>query len=207
MKIFVGFGYRPEDAWVRTLVFPMIQAFDSTVVTGERLWGEGLSEQINALIAGCDGFIGFLTRRDDLGQGRYNTHQWVVQEAASARQAGLKVLEVREEGVDPQLGMMFDLQRIRYTSDKRDACISELARVLIEWHSEFVVQPQVSPPEIISFIRRHRKDHLRCEATVLRDRKRLPPVLVEHIFVAGGEGWESPFTPVDALLFHFEKMT
>src|SRR5688500_16594393 len=124
MKIFVAFGYRPEDAWVKTLVIPMIQAFESEAVTGEKLWGLGLAQEITNLIADCSSMIAFMTKRDDAG----NTHPWVLQEAGAARQASIRVLEVWETGLKVQAAMNADTQRMSYDPAKRDECISEIAR-------------------------------------------------------------------------------
>jgi hypothetical protein len=226
MKIFVAFGYRPEDAWVKTLVLPMIEAFGTPPVTGEKLCGAGLSAQIDQLIASCDGFIGILTRRDPMADGKFTTHAWVVQEASIARARGSRVLEVRDVAIDPQLGINFDLQRIMLKPDSRDDCIAEIAKVLIEWNNEFTVQPHLLPPEAVALIRRDRE--AKCTAKVMRDMRNLPEVSVPHFRVSGGaqvmvknvrrgdmvqirvtardEVWESEFIPVDSLHVYLERI-
>jgi hypothetical protein len=226
MKIFVAFGYRPEDAWVKTLVIPMIQAFGSEAVTGETLWGGPLAGQINTRIRESHALIAFLTRRDVAG----NTHPWVLQEAGAARQANLKVLEVWETGLVDKPAMNADSPYINLDPTKRDECIAEIARALIEWHSSMnEVRPYLVPQDVLTEIRKMVSGgNVQCFATLMNGTRQRPAVPVQLIRDVGGTCvllenvrrgdmvqlkvvgpggiYESPFTPVNSLQITMEKL-
>lgn len=46
MRIFVGFGFNKRDAWIKQLVFPLIEAFDAEAVSGEELQGQSITEGV-----------------------------------------------------------------------------------------------------------------------------------------------------------------
>ena len=75
MKIFIGFGYRPEDDWIKELVFPLVQCFDAEIMSGEDLHGEIITEGVKNKIKKSDGLLAFLTPRDQLASGQFTTHQ------------------------------------------------------------------------------------------------------------------------------------
>jgi hypothetical protein len=61
----------------------------------------------------CDGLIAFLTRRDAADDEVVaRTHRWVQDEFMLALAAGIRVVEVRESGVDDQGGFAGNRQRI-----------------------------------------------------------------------------------------------
>jgi hypothetical protein len=95
MRIFVGFGFNERDRWVKDLVFPLIKAFGAEGVSGEELQGEQITDAVRRQIASCDALIGFVTRRDDLGNGRWSTHRWVTDELSHALPLKLLLLNDR----------------------------------------------------------------------------------------------------------------
>jgi hypothetical protein len=100
MRLFIGYGYNPRDKWIEELVFPLADAMDCQVVHGKVTYGDSLAPEVRSLLLGCDAMIGFLTRREQVGD-VWSTHRWVIEELASAF-GKISVVEVREEGVDPQ---------------------------------------------------------------------------------------------------------
>src|SRR5436309_7485029 len=99
MKVFVGFGFNPRDAWIRDFVFPLITAFGMDVEDGIELAGEVISDGVRQRIRASSALIGFTTQRDPNGQ-RWTTHRWVTDEISHALALGKPVLEVREVDVD-----------------------------------------------------------------------------------------------------------
>jgi hypothetical protein len=163
MRIFVGYHFDPQDQWVKDLVYPIIQAFGDDVVTGENLYGQGsLAEAVRNRIQKCDALIGFATRRDKK-DGYYATHRWVTDEISQGIAFKLKVVEVRENDVDPQEGIAAGCQYIAYNRAERDRCLVEVVKALGEWHRHNLVKLQLLPEEhvqqIISLLNH---PHLRC---------------------------------------------
>ena len=80
MKIFVAFGYNPRDSWIPDLIFPIIrEGFGSTVLTGEQTYTGTIPAVVSTKIQESDALIAFATRRDQLVNGLWTTHDWVKQ--------------------------------------------------------------------------------------------------------------------------------
>ena len=118
-------------------------------------------------IRSCDGLIGFATRRQEPGvpAGSNETHLWVVQELAVALGQGIRLLEVREDGLGGQKGILADRHRITYNPDKPMACLVDLAGALGEWHrtpkSEFLLIRDNLYRDLVAFI--DREDDFKCQ--------------------------------------------
>jgi hypothetical protein len=162
MKIFVGFGYNDRDLWVKNMVIPVVEAFDVEVLTGEEIYGEELTEGVRETIKKADAVIGFLTRRGaPSSEGVWDTHRWVSDELLFAKTCGLKVLEVRETGVNSQGGMLGDLQRITYDENKLAECIVELVKAIGKWRRGANIRFQLLPQNFSDEIYPH-LSNLRC---------------------------------------------
>lgn len=142
MNLFVGFHFAPEDAWVRELVLPLVGAFGFDAVTGEEMYGHQLTNEVIQRIKGSCGLLGFVTRR---GNDSERTHRWVTDELASAVTAGIKVLEVREVGLDDQRRLLGDRQHIEYDPQRPAHCLVQLAAALGQWAKE----PAPTPVRVI----------------------------------------------------------
>jgi hypothetical protein len=168
MRLFVGYGYNPRDQWIEELVFPLAEALGCQIVHGKAMYGDNLAQEIKDLLQTSDAMLGFLTRREKSGE-QWTTHRWVIEEIASAFGV-IPVVEVRENGVDPQSGMVAGLQRIEYFEGQRDKCLIEIAqaisriRDMIE-HRVFRLEPM----EFTSLFRALiKKPGLRCSYRVMR---------------------------------------
>jgi hypothetical protein len=227
MKIFVGFGYNPRDAWIRQLVFPLIRAFGAEVVTGEDVYGQAMTvgDAVKRRIEESDGLIGFLTRRDE----QWPTHVWVIQELNHAWSIKLPFVEVRETSVPPQLGVLAEYPRINYEKAKRDRCLIDLATVIGSWSRSVPVVLKLLPEDLVRelrpFVHRH---NLRCRYQV-RDRGRdLPEVetpivpmigglfidvrrgsrdsLIRVIVEANDKIWQSDYQPIDSVSIKLDEI-
>src|SRR5579859_1530256 len=134
MKIFVGYGYNERDQWVERLVFPIIEAMGDEVVSGKDLYGQPITGAVGVRIKESNAVIGFTTRRDQLANGGWTTHQWVKDELLHGLNCNLPIVEVREQGVQDQEGMLGGLQRIAYEEAQRDLLMVELVRAISRWH-------------------------------------------------------------------------
>lgn len=128
MQLFIGYGYNPRDAWVEELVFPLVETLGWDVVHGKATYGGEIAPELKTMLLSCDAMIGFLTRRDPTGE-VWSTHRWVIEELACGF-GQLPAVEVREEGVDPQNGMLAGMQRIQYKESERDKCLVQIAQAL-----------------------------------------------------------------------------
>lgn len=163
MRIFVAFGYNPRDSWIEQMVFPIVEAFGSEVLTGEEMQGEQLSQGVLERINNSDALVAFTTRRDELKNGTWTTHKWVQQELSAAIAKPILVVEVREKDVDPQVGVDGDRQRINYEEAKRDECLVEIVKTIGRWHENLFVDLQLMPKEFIDDVKPLLKHpHLKC---------------------------------------------
>lgn len=133
MNIFIGFGYNSNDQWIKDLVFPLVQSFDATVVTGEDLHGEIISQEVANRIKRADGILAFLTPREAMMSGRFTTHQWVRDELITAIENKIPAVEIREVSVDSQGGIAGDRQRIEFSINDKAKLLVTLAKKLSEW--------------------------------------------------------------------------
>jgi hypothetical protein len=102
MNLFVSYAFNDDNRWIEELAIPLIRAFGFDVLTGRHMEGDIIVESVDARMRECRGCIGFTTRRDPLADGKFSTHQWVLDELAVARALKLTVVEVREDGVQVQ---------------------------------------------------------------------------------------------------------
>jgi hypothetical protein len=186
MRVFIAYAYRESDRWIEELVFPLVQAFGGVVVTGGALQGEQVSEGVRREIEGCDGLIAFLTRRDPAGPGRSTTHRYVVEELATAREKRVNVVEVREEGVDPQPGMLGDLQHITYDETRREDLLVELATVLGRWSRALPTLMLLPGPVVDEIFPLLSKPDFTCECTFLQRGREQAPETISIVPMGGG---------------------
>lgn len=105
MNIFMAFSYREEDKALASYVERLFASQLVKPITGERLGGEQLTQEVQKRIAGSDALVALLTHRDQLQAGGWTTHQWVIDELAWARTNGKRAIAIVEDGVN--LGGMF----------------------------------------------------------------------------------------------------
>jgi hypothetical protein len=222
MRIFVAYGYRDRDQWVKDLVFPIVEAFGDTVVTGEELAGEVITDAVRRKIQSADALIAMATRREEAGAGRWSTHRWVLDELSYALANRKKVVEVRETGVDEQGGIAGDRQRIMYDEAARDRCLVSIVKTLGNWHRENLVQVRLGPEkECETFAQRYKSNLFKCTYRLLVNNQEgeeqpaqitprqgalyvlLPNVPVQadiQIQIVDGETvWRSDYEPADVV--------
>ncbi len=202
MRIFVGYGYNDLDRWVEELVFPIIEAFDVEVVSGQEGHGQIISEVVRNQIYNCDALIAFTTRREQLEDGRWTTHRWVTDEWATALNQGLPLVEVRAIGVADQGGLVRDRQRIDYTESSRDKCLVELVKVIGTWkRREHSVMLQLSPQEFVSEVRPFiRRPSFRCTYILLEGSRESEEHDMRVIPIKGGLFTQVKGIPREALI-------
>jgi hypothetical protein len=203
MKLFVAYGYNARDQWVKDLVIPIAQAFRIEVVTGEQTYGGTIPQAVLRKIQTSDAVIAFTTQRDQMANGDWTTHHWVLQEMAAAMANGRPVVEVRELGVDPQAGMQQGLQRIDYDEKNRELCLIKIAEALGNLRFSAVVEVQLLLPvndlEFIGPLARQ-SGQLSCSYTYKDGSYRSPPYPTEVEAIKGGLFITVRDLPVEALI-------
>ena len=153
MKIFVGYGYNPRDQWIEELAIPLIQTFDFSVVSGKGLESGVLRDEVTARIEGARAAVGFATRRDEKLDGHWTTHRWVSDELTYADSLGRRTLEIRENGVEDQVGLRDGIGRLHFDGESRETLLVALAKVMQRWRRELQqVRLQLLPAGIQSKI-------------------------------------------------------
>jgi hypothetical protein len=201
MRIFVAYGFNERDRWVETFVFPIIQAFDDEVLTGEELHGDQITDAVRRKIQQADALIGFTTRREQLADERWTTHRWVTDEISHALALGRPVVEVRENGVDEQGGIAGDRQRIPYTESQRDRCLVELVKAIGGWHRERSVQLKLLPEDFTqAAFPLLRNPRLRCSYRLLVDGDESDEFPTRILPITGGLFLRARGVPPEALI-------
>lgn len=98
-KIFLSFSFRAADRELVAAIEQLLASHQIQVSTGRRLGGEPLTEAIKEKINQADGLVALLTRREQLANGGWTTHDWVRDELNFARQANKKAIALVEAGV------------------------------------------------------------------------------------------------------------
>jgi hypothetical protein len=159
------------------------------VYTGEDMHGDVLSEGVKERILKCDGLLGFRTRRGGQhSDGTYSSHDWVRDELVFAISNGIKAVEIRDNLVDAQGGMIGDRQRIPFDLDKKELLLVEIARCLSALRKKIKARRlQLLPEAILADARKHiRANSLECTYQFLTGNKESALYKVRPIPVGQG---------------------
>lgn len=200
MKIFLGYGYNQRDEWVETLVEPLVQSFDFDVVSGKGLEGAVLREEVKSRISKASAAIGLATRRDAKQDGSWTTHRWVSDELTYADGQGLKTLEIREQGVEEQVGLRDGIGRLHFDIAAKELLLVELAQVLQRWRRELSrVRLQLLPADIQrKIVPIYRDPGFECVYRAMIEAEESEPIKVRPIPLKGGLFIELKDVPLDA---------
>ncbi len=146
MNLFVSYAFNDENRWIEELAIPLIKALGFEVVTGRRMEGGIIVQEVLERMRLCRGCIAFTTRRGAAdADGMYGTHQWVLDELSTARGIKIPTVEVREDVVKVE-GAAESYVQLRYASNARDKLLVELAQTLAKWPTR-VVRVRIQPPQ------------------------------------------------------------
>jgi hypothetical protein len=232
MKVFIGFGYNDQDKWIKQLVIPLVETLGCSVVTGEEMQGEQLSQGVIDRIADSDACIGLLTKRGKKknADGTYPTHRWVIEELTTALNLGKAIFEIRENCIDGQMGIIGDRQRFSF-KDTSEVML-EVTKFVVNVKRKFKSKVfMLLPEEVIKEVNPHLgKGDIRCSYTFMVKNKKTTPidaviekfegglgVIVNNIpdddnttiqiliKGPGGLSWSSYFVPVGSIKVHIQK--
>jgi hypothetical protein len=147
--IFLAHWFGDPDKQLVDYVEHLLASHDIRLVTRKEVPGGQLTPEIKRDIENSDGLIALLTRRKDLGDGTWTTHDWVQYELNHARDRGKPTVAVVEEGV--QLGGPYaDNPQIPLNRTALVETILALSGTIGEWkrmHGR-TVELQILPPEV-----------------------------------------------------------
>jgi hypothetical protein len=150
MKVFLAFAFRDGDKDLVEYADQLLSSHLVHVDTGEGLGGEQLNPAVQAKIDKCDAVVGLLTRRDARQDGRFTTHQWVMDEIGYARNAGKKAIALIEDGVEIGGGMYQPHEFIPFDRANLLPAFLRLTQTIGEWKKLLgrTVKVQILPPQI-----------------------------------------------------------
>ena len=146
-RVFLSFDFsRPEiDQWFRE-VAEECTGGEVEVVTGNTYRAENAIESLKKLIQSCDAFFSVFTSSDK-SPGHSSVSPWVITETTFARDMGMRVAALREQGIKVEaLGLAvdksadvpeFDHSRNKHGADK---VLSDLLRDVVQPRVPFVTQ-------------------------------------------------------------------
>jgi hypothetical protein len=172
MKVFVGYGYNERDRWIEEIVLPMIRGIGLDLETGKEIYGQKLDDGVRGKICGCNYVLGFTTRRDELAAaGRWTTHQWVKDELLVANEHGIPFVEVRDDVIDAQEGLLGGHARLEFADGNREQLYEALAKLLMTWSRPTgMLTLELMPDDFTQQMRPLLRDpDLRCLYKVLDD--------------------------------------
>lgn len=151
-KIFLGFAFRERDQHLADQVEALLRSHGIVTVTGERLAGDALTPAIQELISDADGLIALLTRRDELLDGGWTTHEWVKDELQYARDNQKPAVALVEDGVTVA-GMFAGHQHIDFDPNDPLPAFLNLSDTIGLWKERAgrTIVAQIQPEEAAQF--------------------------------------------------------
>lgn len=101
-KIFVSYHYDDPNKGLAAIVNDLLDGHSLRFTTGGPLGGGELTPTIKGQIEDADALIALLTRRDNLGNGKWTTYDFCKTELQHARSLGKNAIAIVETGVDVQ---------------------------------------------------------------------------------------------------------
>jgi hypothetical protein len=117
-SIFLAFPFSDREKWIRQCGPPLLNLYGCDVRVGEAYFAKDISGAVTDDIAKSSLVVAFLTKAQQLADGRWVPSQWVLQEVGFARGKGIPVVLIRENGVYYETGILGDIQVIDLDADQ-----------------------------------------------------------------------------------------
>jgi len=131
-KIFVSYHYDDPNKGLAAIVDDLLDGHSLRFTTGDALGGGNLTPAIKGQIENADALIALLTRRENLGNGKWTTHDFCKTELQHARTFGKNAIALVETGVDVQ-GLYQEHEYISYDAQNPLAAFVRLSRTIGLW--------------------------------------------------------------------------
>jgi len=124
--IFLATSFDTVNRLRAEVVTSILRGREHEVLVGDDLDGDRISSAVQQRIEFSDGLIAIFPRRDQLQEGAWSTHPWVIEEATWAQAKGKRVLRVVEDGVTRLGGIAGDVEEVRFPTGQFEICIPKL---------------------------------------------------------------------------------
>ncbi len=162
-NVFLSFSFRDPDRELVSQVEKLLFSHNVNVVTGRRLGGGQLTDEIRARINDSDALIALLTRRDQLASGAWTTHDWVRDELNFARGANKKAIALIEIEVETG-GAFGNHEHIPLDREDKLSAFLALSETVKIWKAESgrLVKVKIMP-EALAQHPGHRNEQIQCQ--------------------------------------------
>jgi len=162
-NVFLSFSFQPADRELVSEVEKLLFSHNVNVVTGRRLGGGQLTDEIKIRIDDSDALIALLTRRDQLASGAWRTHDWVRDELNFARGANKRAIALIESDVEVS-GAFGDHEHIPLDREDRLNAFLALSETVGIWKAQSgrVVKVKIMP-EALAQHPGHLNEQIQCQ--------------------------------------------
>jgi hypothetical protein len=116
-SVFVSYPFDARDEWIKYCVPSLLRLYGCHVLSGAKYPGQEINVAVTNDIARSNLLVAFLTRNQQLANGKWVPSEWVLQEIGFARGKGIPVVLVREQGVYTEIGIVGNIQVIDLDAD------------------------------------------------------------------------------------------
>jgi len=149
--VFLSYHYDDHIKPIARQFERLIRSHDLSVIDGQRLGGQQLTDGVKKLIRKSDAMIVLLTKRE---QGQNNA--WVAHERTTAFNAGIPFIAVIEDGVDNN-GPFEDFEYINYKEEDLVEPLLKVSETLLKWKLDLgeMIEVYLEPDDITEAIRKN----------------------------------------------------
>jgi len=147
-KIFVSFFFQ-QDSDLAKAVEQLLASHNIRSVTGKRLGGGALTEEVKSLIDQSDGLVALVTREKKIQGAGWTTRQSVQYELNHARDKNIRTIALIQEGID--LGFAYaELEWIRLDRGNPFEAFLALSETIGIWKRQAgrIIKVQILPQDI-----------------------------------------------------------
>lgn len=142
-KLFLSYHFDSAGNSLANKVQSLLRSHSLVVVTGTRLAGGNVTDEIKKRIDNCDGMICLFTRR---AEGENNN--WVRDERTYGLSKNKRIISLQDKSV-PNDGMFSNREYIKYDPDKDSDSLLDLSETIGLWKSDYgrILTVEIEPVE------------------------------------------------------------
>jgi hypothetical protein len=110
--VFLSYPFRSREDWIRHYVPSILGRWGYAVDEGSHFEGLPISDAVCRAIGKAQVMVAFITKCRKLVKGGWATSDWVLEEIGFARGKDVRAVVIVERGVNVNLGILSDIQRI-----------------------------------------------------------------------------------------------
>jgi hypothetical protein len=130
--VFLSYCYDDMNTRLAKEIEELLETHNLGAVTGDTLGGEIVTQEVLKQIEEADALITMLTRREQLTDGKWTTHQFCLTELQHARAKSKPAIALLEDGVT-NAGPFQEHEYIKYTPNDPLPAFLKLSRTIWRW--------------------------------------------------------------------------